>query len=141
MQLQEDVDYIVDYTQGRVKIINQGLLESGTPITISTESQDLFSMQRKTMLGTHLNYEISKNFNIGSTVMYLMEKPLTQKVNYGEDPIANTMLGFNGNYSASSPFITKMVNALPFINTKEESKIAVEMEWARLFPGHSKAIS
>ena len=140
-QLQEDVDFIVDYTQGRVKVINQGLLESGTPISISTESQDLFSMQRKTMLGTHLNYEISKNFNIGSTVMYLLEKPLTQKVNYGEDPIANTMLGFNGSYSASSPFITKMVNALPFINTKEESKIAVEMEWAKLFPGHSRAIS
>ncbi len=140
-QLQEDVDFIVDYTQGRVKVINQGLLESGTPISISTESQDLFTMQRKTMLGTHLNYEISKNFNIGSTVMYLLEKPLTQKVNYGEDPIANTMLGFNGSYSASSPFITKMVNALPFINTKEESKIAVEMEWAKLFPGHSRAIS
>jgi len=141
MQLQEDVDYIVDYTQGRVKVINQGLLSSGTPITISTESQDLISMQRKTMLGTHLNYEISKNFNIGSTVMYLLEKPLTQKVNYGDDPIANTMLGFNGSYSSSSPFITKMVNALPFIHTKEESKIAIEMEWARLFPGHSKAIS
>ena len=140
-QLQEDVDFIVDYTQGRVKVINQGLLESGTPISISTECQDLFTMQRKTMLGTHLNYEISKNFNIGSTVMYLLEKPLTQKVNYGEDPIANTMLGFNGSYSASSPFITKMVNALPFINTKEESKIAVEMEWAKLFPGHSRAIS
>ena len=139
--LQEDVDYIVDYTQGRVKVINQGLLESGTPITISTESQDLFSMQRKTMLGTHLNYEISKNFNIGSTVMYLLEKPLTQKVNYGEDPISNTMLGFNGAYSASAPFVTKMVNALPFIKTKEESKIAIEMEWARLFPGHAKAIS
>ena len=74
--LQEDVDYIVDYTQGRVKVINQGLLESGTPIAISTESQDLFSMQRKTMLGTHLNYEISKNFNIGSTVMYLLEKTI-----------------------------------------------------------------
>jgi cell surface protein SprA len=140
-QLTEDVDYIVDYTQGRVKVINQGLLESGTPLSISTESQDLFSMQRKTMLGTHLNYEISKNFNIGSTVMHLLEKPLTQKVNYGEDPISNTMLGFNGSYSASSPFMTKLVNALPFINTKEESKIAVEMEWARLFPGHAKAIS
>ncbi|MEI6275742.1 MAG: cell surface protein SprA [Prolixibacteraceae bacterium] len=140
-QLTEDVDYIVDYTQGRVKVINQGLLESGTPISITTESQDLFSMQRKTMLGTHLNYEISKNFNIGSTVMYLLEKPLTQKVNYGEDPISNTMLGFNGSYSATSPFITKMVNALPFINTRETSKIAIDMEWAKLFPGHAKAIS
>jgi len=140
-QLTEDVDYIVDYTQGRVKVINQGLLDSGTPISITTESQDLFSMQRKTMLGTHLNYEISKNFNIGSTVMYLLEKPLTQKVNYGEDPISNTMLGFNGSYSATAPFITKAVNSLPFFHTKEISKIAIDMEWARLFPGHAKAIS
>ena len=61
-------------------------MESGTPISISTESEDLFSMQRKTMMGTHLNYEIKKNFNIGGTVMYLQEKSLYQKVNYGEDP-------------------------------------------------------
>ncbi len=140
-QLQEDVDFIVDYTQGKVKIINQGLLESGTPISISTESQDLFSMQQKTMLGTHLNYEFSKNFNIGTTLMYLHEKPLYQKVNYGEDPISNLMLGLNGSYNTTSGMITRMVNALPFLKTNVESKIAVEAEWARLFPGHSKVIS
>jgi cell surface protein SprA len=140
-QLQEDVDFIVDYTQGKVKVINQGLLESGTPISISTESEDLFSMQRKTMLGTHLNYEFNKNFNLGATAMYLHEKPLYQKVNYGEDPISNLMLGLNASYNSSSGMITRMVNALPFINTKEESKIAIEAEWARLFPGHSKVIS
>jgi cell surface protein SprA len=140
-QLQEDVDYIVDYTQGKVKVINQGLLESGTPISISTESNDLFSMQQKTMLGTHLNYEFNKNFNIGGTLMYLHEKPLYQKVNYGEDPISNLMLGLNASYNTTSGLITRMVNALPFIKTNEESKIAVEAEWARLFPGHSKAIS
>lgn len=140
-QLQEDVDFIVDYAQGKVKIINQGLLESGTPISISTESQDLFSMQQKTMLGTHLNYEFSKNFNIGTTLMYLHEKPLYQKVNYGEDPISNLMLGLNGSYNTSSGMITRMVNALPFLKTTAESKIAVEAEWARLFPGHSKVIS
>ena len=140
-QLEEDVDFIVDYTQGKVKIINQGLLESGTPISISTESEDLFSMQRKTLLGTHLNYEIKKNFNVGGTVMYLQERPLYQKVNYGEDPISNLMLGLNTSYSANSGFITKMVNALPFLNTKEESKIAIEAEWAKLFPGHSRVIS
>ena len=140
-ELIEDQDYIVDYTQGKVKIINQGLLESGTPISISTESQDLFSMQRRTMIGTHLNYEINKNFNIGSTLMYLHEKPLTQKVNYGDDPISNLMLGLNMNYSNSSPFITRMVNALPFLETNADSKISVEAEWAKLMPGHSKAVS
>jgi cell surface protein SprA len=140
-QLQEDVDFIVDYTQGKVKIINQGLLESGTPISISTESEDLFSMQRKTMLGTHLNYEFSKNFNVGTTLMYLHEKPLYQKVNYGEDPISNMMLGLNASWNSTSGLITRAVNALPFIKTTAESKIAVEAEWARLFPGHSKVIS
>ena len=140
-QLQEDVDFIVDYTQGKVKIINQGLLESGTPISISTESEDLFSMQRKTMLGTHLNYEFNKNFNVGGTMMYLHEKPLYQKVNYGEDPISNLMLGLNASYNTSSGLVTRLVNALPFIKTTEESKIAVEAEWAKLFPGHSKVIS
>ena len=140
-QLQEDVDFIVDYTQGKVRIINQGLLESGTPISISTESQDLFSMQQKTMLGTHLNYEFNKNFNLGGTLMYLHEKPLYQKVNYGEDPIANLMIGLNGSYNTTSGMITKMVNALPFMKTNAESKIAMEAEWARLLPGHSKVIS
>ena len=140
-QLQEDVDFIVDYTQGKVKVINQGLLESGTPISISTESEDLFSMQRKTMLGTHLNYEFNKNFNLGTTLMYLHEKPLYQKVNYGEDPISNLMLGLNASYNTTSGMITRMVNALPFLKTTAESKVAIEAEWARLFPGHSKVIS
>ena len=140
-QLQEDVDFIVDYTQGKVKIINQGLLESGTPISISTESQDLFSMQQKTMIGTHLNYEFGKNFNLGGTLMYLHEQPLYQKVNYGEDPISNLMVGLNGSYNTAVPIITKLVNAIPFHKTNEESKISVEAEYARLLPGHSKVIS
>ena len=50
-QLTENVDYTVDYTLGRVTIINEGLLESGTPIKISLESQSLFSIQTKTLLG------------------------------------------------------------------------------------------
>ena len=36
--LTENVDYTVDYTLGRVKIINQGILSSGAPINISLEN-------------------------------------------------------------------------------------------------------
>ncbi|WP_146141956.1 cell surface protein SprA [Prolixibacter denitrificans] len=140
-ELTENVDYVLDYAQGTVKIINQGLLESGTPISVSTESNNLFSMQRKTLLGTHMNYEFNKNFNLGGTVMYLHEKPLTQKVNYGEDPISNTMLGLNASYKTSSQLITNLVDALPFLDTKAESKVAVDAEFAQLLPGHSKVIS
>ena len=139
-ELQEYIDYTVDYTLGRVKIINQALLESGSPISITTESEDLFSVQQKTMVGTHANYAFSDNFNLGATVLHMSERPLTQKVNYGEDPISNTIWGLDANYSTESNLLTTLVDKIPFIDTKERSSISMEAEFAQLIPGHSKAI-
>ncbi|MBN1822155.1 MAG: cell surface protein SprA [Prolixibacteraceae bacterium] len=139
-ELVENVDYTVDYALGRVKIINQGLLDAGTPINVSTESEDLFSMQRKTMLGAHANYEISDNFNIGATMLHMQERPLTSKVDYGEDPISNTIMGMDARFNTESRFLTKLVDKLPFYNTKAPSSIDMEVEVAKLYPGHSKVI-
>ena len=77
--LQENVQYTVDYTLGRVKIIDEGILNSGTPIKISLESNALFAIQQKTLFGTHLDYRINKDFTIGATVLNLTERPLTKK--------------------------------------------------------------
>ncbi|MFA5327152.1 MAG: cell surface protein SprA [Prolixibacteraceae bacterium] len=139
--LTENIDYTVDYASGIVKIINTGLLESGTPIQVSTESQDLFSMQRKTMIGAHANYAFRDRFNLGATVLHMQERPLTQKVNYGDDPISNTMLGLDASYSSQSMFLTKLVDKLPFYSTKEPSSISFDGEYAQLIPGHSKVIN
>lgn len=138
--LVENVDYTVDYTLGRVKIINQALLDSGTPIQVTTESEDLFTMQRKTLMGAHANYAFSDNFNIGATALYMHERPLTQKVNFGEDPISNLMVGFDARYSSESKWLTKAIDAIPFYNTKATSTIDFEGEVAQLIPGHSKVI-
>jgi cell surface protein SprA len=140
-QLQENVDYTVDYTSGIVKIINSGLLESGTPLQVSTESQDMFSMDRKTMTGAHANYAFSDRFNLGATVLHMTERPLTQKVNYGDDPISNTMLGLDANYTSESQLLTTLLDKLPFYATKEKSSISFDGEFAQLFPGHSKVIN
>ncbi len=45
VQLVENQDYTVDYNLGRVRILNQGILESGTPVNVSLESNSLFSIQ------------------------------------------------------------------------------------------------
>ncbi|WP_297099825.1 cell surface protein SprA [uncultured Draconibacterium sp.] len=138
--LTENVDYTVDYTLGRVKIINQALLEAGTPIQVATESEDLFTMQRKTLMGTHANYAFSDNFNIGATALWMNERPLTEKVDYGEDPISNLMYGMDARYNTEAPFITKALDALPFYSTTATSSIDVEAEFAQLVPGSSKSI-
>ncbi len=138
--LVENVDYTVDYTLGRVKIINEGVLNSGTPINISMESQSFFNVQTKRLMGTHVDYRVSPDFNIGGTILNLTERPLTQKVNYGDEPISNTIWGMDVAYQTHSKFITKMVDLLPFISTKEESRITFDGEFAQFIPGHSKII-
>ena len=138
--LQENVDYTVDYTLGRVKIINQALLEAGTPIQVSTESEDLFTMQRKTLMGTYANYAFSDNFNIGATMLYMHERPLTEKVDYGEDPISNLMYGLDARYNTNSMLLTRALDALPFYSTTTESSLDFEAEFAKLVPGSAKSI-
>lgn len=140
VQLTENVDYTVDYTLGRVKIINEGILNSGTPIKISLESNALFAIQSKTLFGTHLDFRVNKDFNIGATVMNLTERPLTKKVNIGDEPISNTIWGVDLNYRTEAPLLTRMVDAIPLIETKETSTITAAGEFAYLIPGHSKAI-
>ena len=138
--LAENVDYTVDYTLGRVRIINEGLLNSGTPINISLESTQMFNIQTKRLMGAHLDYRFNKDFIVGGTILNLNEKPLTQKVNYGDEPISNTIWGLNLSYRKESRLITKIVDALPLISTKAVSKVAVDAEFAHFIPGHSKAI-
>jgi len=139
-ELIEGQDYTVDYMLGRVTIINQGIMESGTPIRISLENQSLFNFQTKTLVGTHLDYHISDEFVLGATAMHLTERPMTQKVNIGDEPISNTIWGLNGSYSTESQLITTMVDWLPFLETKAPSSLTVVGEFAQLVPGHSKAI-
>ncbi len=138
--LVENVDYTVDYTLGRVRIMNEGVLNSGTPINISLESQSFFSIQTKRMMGTHINYRVNQDFNIGATILNLTERPLTQKVNYGNDPISNTIWGMDFAYQTQSRFITKIVDKLPFITAKDESRVTIDGEFAHFVPGHSKVI-
>ncbi|MBN1926735.1 MAG: cell surface protein SprA [Prolixibacteraceae bacterium] len=135
----ENVDYTVDYAMGRVKIINQGLIEAGTPIQVSTESQDLLSMQRKTMIGTYASYAISDNFNIGGTLLYMDERPITNKVDLGEEPVSNLMLGLDFQYRTQSKTITDILNYLPLYESDAVSSFSIEGEVAKLFPGTSES--
>ncbi len=139
-KLTENVDYTVDYTLGRLKILNQGLLSSGTPIQISLENNALFSIQSKTFFGQHFDYMVSKDFNLGATVVNFTEHPLTQIVSIGQEPVSNTMLGLNGDFKKPAPWLTDIIDKLPMIHTKAPSEITASSEFAAMIPGHPKYI-
>jgi cell surface protein SprA len=123
---------------GVVTIMNQDLIDLGTPISVSLESQSMFNMQRKSLIGTSLNYAFNDHFNLGGTIMYFSEKPLTSKVSYGDDPVANTIWGLNASYRNQFQSITDWLNKLPILNLKQASTIAFDAEFAHMIPGSAR---
>ena len=139
-KLVENQDYTVDYNMGRVTIINEGILNSGTPIKISLENNSMFGIQNKTLVGLHADYDINKDFVIGATILNLTERPYTDKINTGDEPISNTIWGLDGTYQTEAPWMTKAIDFIPLIETKAKSRLIATAEFAHLIPGHHRAV-
>ncbi len=134
--LTENVDYTVDYASGRVTILNESILSSGTPVSVSLESQSTYNMQRKTMMGVDLNYQFTPEFNLGATVMHLSEMPLTTKTTFGNEAVNNTLWGLNASYKGESQWLTNMLDKIPLLTLSKPSEISFNAEFAQLIAGH-----
>ena len=136
--LVEGVDYTVNYQIGRVQILDEALKASNIPINVSVENNAVFGQQTRRFTGVNVEHQFNENFVLGATVLNLSERPITQKANYNTEPINNTIFGFNGNYSTEVPFLTRLVNKLPNVDTDVPSNLSVRGEFAYLAPGAAK---
>ncbi|MEN8136911.1 MAG: cell surface protein SprA [Bacteroidota bacterium] len=139
--LVEGVDYTVDYQLGRVKIINENLISSGAPVSVSLENNSAFSLQTRRFMGLNIEHKFSDNFVMDANILNLREKPLTQKVSYGVEPVNNTILGLGATYSNEVPFLSDVAGAISFADPKVKSNITVKGEFAYLMPGSPSGIS
>ena len=136
--LVEGVDYTVNYQLGTVQILDPSLQASNIPIQVSVENNSVFGQQTKRFTGINVEHQFNENFVLGATVLNLNERPITQKANYGTEPINNTIFGFNGNFSTELPFLTRLANKLPNIDSDVESNLSLRGEFAYLKPGAPK---
>lgn len=135
----EGVDYTVNYQRGLVQILDASLQASGTPIEISLENNAVFGQQTRRFFGVNVEHKFNDKFVIGATLLKMSEKPFTQKSNYGQESVNNTIFGINTNYSTEVPFLTRLVNKLPNVDTDVPSNISFRGEIAYLKPDTPKA--
>ena len=136
--LMEGSDYTVDYNSGIVKILNKSILDAGTSVNVSLESNTDYGMQRKTMFGLNFSYDFSKDFQMGGTFMHLGEKPLTTKVAMGSEPLNNTLWGLNLSWKKQSQRLTDWLDKLPLLHCTAPSSINFTAEFAQLVAGKSQ---
>ena len=137
--LQEGIDYSVNYQAGRVQILDPSLQASNTPIQVSVENNSTFGQQTRRFMGINVEHKFSDKLLLGATYIKMTERPLTTKSNYGQESVNNTIFGLNANYSTEVPFLTRMVNKLPNIDTDVPSNFSLRGEIAFLKPDASKA--
>ena len=134
-KLVEGVDYTVNYQAGRVQILDPALTASNTPIEVSVENNSTFGRQTKRFYGVDIQHKFSDKFIVGATMLKMSERPFTQKTNYGQESVNNTIYGLNGSYSTEVPFLTRLVNKLPNMDTDVPSNFSLRAEVAYLKPG------
>lgn len=137
--LQEGIDYSVNYQAGRVQILDPSIQASGVPIQVSVENNSVFGQQTRRFMGINVEHKFSDKFQVGATLLKLTERPFTQKSNYGQESVNNTIFGANTNFSTEVPFFTRMANKLPFVDTDVPSNLSFRGEVAFLKPGTPKA--
>ena len=137
VKLTENSDYSVDYSAGEVTILNQSIIDAGTSVNVSLESNSDYGQQRKTMFGMNWEYDFSKNFQMSGTIQHLSEQALTTKVNMGSEPLNNTLWGVNMNWKKESQWVTNMLDKIPFLHLMQPSNISFSGEFAQLLAGQS----
>ena len=129
-----NVDYTVDYIVGQIIIKNQAALVPGANLQVKYEQNDLFQIASKTLLGTRAELKLSDRTSLGFTLMNLNQQTLSEKVRLGEEPTNNTIYGFDGQTGANLNFLTKAIDALPFVSTKAKSDLSIRGEMAYMSP-------
>ncbi len=138
--LTEGTHYMVDYFGGQVRITDGRYIDSD--IEVCFEQADLFNLQTRWLSGARFDYKLSDDINFGATFMQLKERPggiSTYAI--GEEPTNNFKYGLDLSVKKDSRLITKIVDALPLLSTKEKSSISINTEFAQLVPGTTNQVN
>jgi cell surface protein SprA len=138
--LTEGVDYQVFYDQAKVKILNAAYLSAANELRVAFEKNALVQVQPRKLVGTRLDYAANKDALLGFTAMHILENqaPGINRVNIGDEPANNTMLGADVSFRKDSRVLTKLVDMLPIVSTKEISTVAFTGEVAKLIAGRAQ---
>lgn len=132
--LQKDRDYTVDYFSGQLIMLNEEATNPSAQLDITYERNQLFQLEKKTILGMRAEYELGRDSFIGGTLLYLNESTLDQKVRVGRGPMRNIVWDINSKLQFNPNFIGRAFDAMPMIRASGRTTLNLEGEIAQVMP-------
>ena len=133
-RLTKGQDYNIVYETGEIIFLTQEALSPTANLTVDFEYAPLLMIEKKSMFGMQGEYSLG-NLKFGTVGIYKSEKTAEERPRVGQEPVKNFVWGSNLEYnSASTPFITRMVNALPLVKTDAASSFRFKGQIAQSIP-------
>ena len=145
VELIENQDYVIDYFAGTLTLRNQRATLPNANLKVEYEQRDIFNIATKTLAGIRGDFILHKSrntlANLGFTFMHYDQAAIIDRVRLGEEPLSNSIFGFDGTLDLQAPWLTKALDYLPFYDTKAPSSFTMKGEWAMILPTPNKRTS
>ncbi|MBX3045241.1 MAG: cell surface protein SprA [Candidatus Kapabacteria bacterium] len=145
VELIENQDYVIDYFAGTLTLRNQRATLPNANLKVEYEQRDIFNIATKTLAGIRGDFILHKSrntlANLGFTFMHYDQAAVIDRVRLGEEPMSNSIFGFDGTLDLQAPWLTKALDYLPFYDTKAPSSLTMRGEWAMILPTPNKRTS
>lgn len=132
--LTKGTDYNISYDMGQVTLISTKATAASADVQVEFQYAPFMALQKKTLLGTRFEYEYSQDLKFGATVLYKSDKAQERKPRVGQETAKAMVLDFDISFSLHPNFLTRVIDAIPLINTEAASLLRVSAEIAQSRP-------
>lgn len=133
-KLQRGIGYMIDYNFGQITVLDSAVNRQGSQLEVRYESSEIFRLDKKTLFGSHMNYNLGDVGYIGGTALFLNERIVDTRVNVGQEPKQNMTWGINSNLKFQSTRISSLLDNLPIIKADRPVQLTLEGEFAQTRP-------
>jgi len=131
--LTRGIDYQIDYFSGTI-VLEESASDPNANIEILFDKHELVSFDKKVIIGTRAQMNLGDRSFLGVTALYYNQSVINQKIEIGYEPTRNFIWDINGRYQMELPWLTRMLDRLPVIETEKQSNLSFEGEIAQVRP-------
>jgi hypothetical protein len=132
--LSRGADYDISYEMGQITFLTDEVLDPTAKVAVDYEYAPLILPEKKTLFGVGMKYDLGESTKWGAALIYKSEKTSDEKPRVNEEPWRNLVWDTNLSFSLSPPIMTKLVDALPFVETEAPSSFSFSTEIAGSLP-------
>jgi hypothetical protein len=134
-QLQRNVDYTVNYEVGQVTFLApDSLFRQPTQVSVQYEENPAFAIAPTSIYGLQARYDMGDRGAVTMLGLLQQERTTFTRPPLGFEPSSNLILGIAGNFRFEPRRLTRLLDALPLIQTEAPSLVTLDAEIATSRP-------